>query len=126
MDWTFSTQSPVISSPPAANGQLLGERGRAPAMRLTVHPARVRAGQRKRFAFRVTNADGTPVPGATVRLGKRTVHTDQHGRALLATTLRRPGRARARASEPGFAPARATVSVQRALRRAVRRPQFVG
>src|SRR4051794_6271990 len=114
LDWSFSTQTPLVA---AARGQ--APRTGPPAgparhakLRLLVRPRHVARGRRTTFRFRVTNGDGRAVPGALVRLGRRTRRTRSDGTARLKMTLSRRGRARARVSAPGFEPTRVTIAVR--------------
>src|SRR5439155_7654353 len=88
-------------------------------LRLSVRPRRVRAGALRRFAFKVQNAKGRAVRGATVRFAGARVKTDRRGRAVLVARLRSARRYRALAKRSGFRPDAASV-------RAVRRPRFTG
>jgi hypothetical protein len=104
LDITLTTDTPLVSAPPA--------KATRRAMRLTVSPRSVRAGRRTTFAFRLTSAK-RPVAGAVIRFAGRTARTGRHGRATVKLTLRRPGQRLARASKPGFAPARTSIRVKR-------------
>jgi hypothetical protein len=119
LDITFSTQTALVSDPPAT-----AAKGR-PALRLSASPRRVRAGARTRFSFRVTDASTKrPVAGAAVHFAGRTARTGSEGRAKISARLKRSGRRTAAASKPGFRRAHANIRVQR--RRASARPAFAG
>ena len=81
-------------------------------LRLAVSPSRAIRGRRTRFRFDVLEADGTPVAGARVFLGRRTTRTNARGVARI--TYRLLGRARERRPSawlPGREPGRATIRV---------------
>jgi hypothetical protein len=80
-------------------------------LRLTVSPARVRAGHRTRFRFRVTSA-GKPVRRATIRFAGKRVRTDKRGRASVVAVLRHRGHRPAVASRSGYRTARRLVAVR--------------
>lgn len=82
----------------------------APRLHLAVRPDQARAGERTAFRFRVS-ADGQPVSGATVRFERRTVKTNQRGRAVMRLAPRRVGLVRARANKTGFESATARVRI---------------
>ena len=82
-------------------------------LRLAARPRRVRAGSRRRFRFRVTDIRGRPVPDAVVRFAGRRLRTDARGRASVRRRLRRPGRRRARPTQPDFAGVGTRLSVLR-------------
>lgn len=84
----------------------------AAGMRLVVRPRSLRAGERVRFRFSVSSDSADCRGGVTVRLGRRSARTDGRGRAAIVTSLRRRGRATARAAKRGCAPARASVRVR--------------
>jgi hypothetical protein len=81
-------------------------------IKLTVRPARVRVGQRRRFRLRATAAGG-PAAGVRIRFAGRSVRTSRRGRATITARFRLPGRKRARASKPGLRSGSATVRVTR-------------
>jgi len=91
-------------------------------LRLSVRPRRVRVGALRRFSFRVRNAKGKAVRGATVRFAGARVKTSRRGRAVLVLRLRSARRYRAVAKRSGFSPDAASV---RAVRRK-RGPRFTG
>jgi hypothetical protein len=84
-----------------------------PRLRVSVRPARVRTGERRRFRIRVTSGKHS-VRSATVRFAGKRVRTRRRGRAAVVTTLRRSGRYRLRATRHGYRAGRASV---RAVRR---------
>jgi sugar lactone lactonase YvrE len=82
-----------------------------PALRLSVRPRRVPAGELVVLRVRVTRMLATaerPVRGATVAGGGRRAHTDRRGRARLRVVLSR-GEHRVRASRTGMLPSATTV-----------------
>jgi hypothetical protein len=83
------------------------------ALSLTVAPRTVRAGAQVRFNVTVHSVSARCRRGVTVRLGLSHAVTGDDGRAVLRATLRRPGTARVRASNPDCSPAAATVRVLR-------------
>jgi len=109
------------------------------ALRLSVSPSRVTAGQRRRFAFTVNtrrivcpNGDVraavvsplVPVRGALVSFAGHRVRTDARGRVSLTAVLHRPGRYGASASASGLTAARTSVLAVRARR--APHPRFTG
>ncbi len=94
-------------------GTLLQYKARPTALALTVTPRVATIGRRTRFAFRVTDDNGDPVKGATVKLSKARARTDARGRAKVTETLRSPGRYTAVASKRGLRRARAVVRSSR-------------
>ena len=80
-----------------------------------VSPRRVRLGRTRRVRFRVTRvAAGKrfPLPGARIRIGRRTVRTDARGRARVRYRPRgRPGWRRARVGFQGLRTARPAIRV---------------
>ncbi len=95
-------------------------------MRLSVRPRRAQRSRRTRFSFRVTTRRGTPVRGATVRLGGRRARTGKRGRAVLRKRFNRVGVRRARATRSGYRPATARVRIVRRNRAVRRDPRFTG
>ena len=96
---------------PGTNGADQGGAGKKPLLRLAVRPRGATAGRRVRFRFR-TSAAGKPVSGVRIRLGGRSAHTNRRGRAALKLRFRHAGRRTARATKPGYRPARRTVLVR--------------
>jgi hypothetical protein len=90
MDLSFTTNAPLVSD--------------RPALRLTVHPRRVRAGRRTGFTFRTA-------PGTLVRFAGKQATTGPGGRTTIVATLHRTGAWRAVATKPGFVSVRITVRV---------------
>jgi sugar lactone lactonase YvrE len=84
-----------------------------PALKLTVSPKRVVAGRRTRMRFRVT-ANGRPVRGARIRIGRKHVRTNSSGRAQAFVVVVHPGRKRATVRASGMRPGHARF---RAVRR---------
>ena len=85
-------------------------------MRVSVRPAKVRAGHKVRFRFTARvglKGRGRPVPGAAIRFAGERVRTDANGRAALTKTFRRPGIHRIRATKRGLVSASARVRVVR-------------
>jgi endoglycosylceramidase len=83
-----------------------------PRLRLVVRPRRVRAGRRVRFRFRAFVRTGDRkvyIRGVRIRFAGRRARTGRAGRAVIRRRLGRAGRHRARASRPGFRPARTAV-----------------
>jgi glycerophosphoryl diester phosphodiesterase len=116
---------PSCATAPASAARTTGAAGGR--LRLRVSPRTVRAGRRVRFAFRVVTGRGAsarPVARARIRFAGRTARTGARGRAAVRVRLRGSGRRVARATRPGFRPARATVRVLRARR--ARAPRFTG
>jgi polyvinyl alcohol dehydrogenase (cytochrome) len=103
------------SGAPSGGGGGSGARGgggRLRTMRLVVTPRRALAGRRTTLRFRVTSG-GRAVTRARVRVGRRLVRTDRHGRAHVRLRFTRPGRRTVRASRGGFRRARTTIRVVR-------------
>ena len=76
-----------------------------PRLRVSVAPRRVRAGQRKRFRFRVTTrreGRARPVRGAFVRFAGRRVRTNRRGRASQVRQPRSVRRYRVLAVRRGY------------------------
>lgn len=109
----------------AANMALLdfnaGEPGYAPLrpsmfrglreLKLTVRPARVKAGKRVRLRFTVT--DGTnPVAGAQVRVFRKRARTAANGRGSVTVTIRHRGRKRIPVRKAGYRPGHAFVTAR--------------
>ena len=90
---------------------------RAPAIRLTMSPRRVRAGRSVRYRFRATALVGgrrVGVAGARLRFRGRNHRTNSRGRVTVRRRLTRPGRYRAHAWRRTFRRGAATVTVLRA------------
>ncbi|MFN2616092.1 MAG: hypothetical protein ABR581_03085 [Thermoleophilaceae bacterium] len=100
----------VASTTPCERVTERGGAGR-PRLRLAVRPRRVRAGHRARLRVRVRSSSRRCVSHARVRLGRRSVRTDRHGRATLRARFRRAGSRRLRATRSGCRPARAHLRV---------------
>jgi hypothetical protein len=84
------------------------------AIRLSVKPRDVAAGQRIRFRFLATTLSGRvrrAVPATTIRFAGRSTQTNGSGHASIVTSFARAGRHRAIASKPGFIAARTFVAV---------------
>jgi hypothetical protein len=107
MDLTVTTDTPLVSDPPAVAHP--GARGR---LSVAVSPRTARIGRSTRFAFRVTAA-GQPVPGAIVRFGNRRVRTNRSGSGAITARFRHPGARKVRAADAGHRVGRATVTVRR-------------
>jgi predicted alpha-1,2-mannosidase len=108
----------------ATAGDGAAARRARPRLRLSVTPARVVAGQRRRFRFRLTVRDAggvRPASGRPIRFAGRTLETRANGTATAMRRLRAPGRRRAIARVAGAGRASATVRVV-----ARRRPRFAG
>jgi hypothetical protein len=87
-----------------------------PALKLTVHPRRVRVGQKVRLTFRVRSAAASCASGATIRLAGRSALTGADGRAALKATFHKVGARAVRVTKPGCRAAGAIVRVTRAGR----------
>jgi hypothetical protein len=94
-------------------GTLLNYKARATALELTVTPRSATTGRRTRFGFRVTDNNGDPVSGATVRFAGSRARTNARGRASVMATLSKPGRYTAAATKRGLKRARALVRSSR-------------
>jgi hypothetical protein len=92
----------------SARGSVGGER-----LRLSARPRRAAADQRTRFSFRVLRTDGSPVPNALVSFAGRRSRTGPGGGTRIAARLHRAGRRIARATRPGFEPAKFKIVVRR-------------
>jgi hypothetical protein len=86
----------VVSATPCAPA-----RASIAKLRLSVRPARARAGVPTRFRFRVRSTSAGCIAGARVHFAGHRLRTDARGRATLTTTLHARGTRRARASHPG-------------------------
>ena len=96
------------SSPPPAPRR----RGSArPSLTIRVKPTKALSRRRVRYSARVTS-DGTPVQGATVKIGLSRAMTDRSGRARLVARLYRAGPRRAVATKRGFTPGRTSIRVR--------------
>jgi FtsP/CotA-like multicopper oxidase with cupredoxin domain len=89
---------------------------RRPRLQLDVTPSPkpARAGRRTRFSFRTTTRTGgrrRPVRGARVRFAGRVLRTGPGGRARTRVRFRRPRRAPALATRPGFQRARRIIRI---------------
>jgi hypothetical protein len=107
---------PQGANPPSFErdkGSLLNYKARPTALELVVTPRRAGAGRRTRFGFRVTDDNGDPVKGATVKFSHERARTDARGRATITATLRAPGRYTAVAAKRGLKTARAVVRSSR-------------
>ena len=96
-------------APPATPAAVPGAR---PAIRLSVSPARARAGRLARFRFRATyRASGRllPVAGARVRFANRVGTTDARGRVTIRQRFTHARSYRPRACRAGFRCGRAAV-----------------
>ena len=94
-------------------GSLLHYKADPTALELVVTPRNVKAGRRTRFAFRVSDDNGDPVKGATVKLLHARARTDARGRARVTETLPKAGRYTAVATKRGLKTARAVVRSSR-------------
>jgi pimeloyl-ACP methyl ester carboxylesterase len=102
-----------FEQPVAASGT---QRGAQPRLRVAPRPRRVRAGERRRFTFRVTvreNGRTRAVRGARVTLGGRAARTRKGGRARITRRFRRPGVRRVRATRAGYRAGKARIRVLR-------------
>lgn len=81
--------------------------GPALPLAITVAPKKVRVGRRVRMRFRVT-AEGEPVRGATIRVGRSHFRTASNGRATHVIVVHHPGSKRATVRKAGMRPAHAT------------------
>jgi predicted alpha-1,2-mannosidase len=89
--------------------------GRAPRLRLSVKPRRVRTGRptRVRFTTSVREAGRTvPVAGVTVRVAGRRTRTNARGRGSLRIRVTRPGRHRVVAKKSGYRPNRVSLTAK--------------
>jgi hypothetical protein len=87
--------------------------GARPRLALRVRPRTTRSRRLVRYTAWVT-ADGTPVKGATVRIGRGRSRTNRLGIARLAVRLYRTGPRRAVALKPGFTAGETSIGVRRA------------
>jgi hypothetical protein len=94
-------------------GTLLHYKAQPTALELVVTPRSPKAGRRTRFSFRVTDDNGDPVKGATVRLLGSRARTDARGRAKITVTPPRTGRYTASAAKKGLKGAKAVVRSSR-------------
>jgi hypothetical protein len=94
-------------------GSLLHYKAEPTALELVVTPRSVKAGRRTRFAFRVSDDNGDPVKGATVKLLHARARTDARGRAKVTATPPKAGRFSAVATKKGLKTARAVVRSSR-------------
>jgi hypothetical protein len=84
---------------------------RRPGLRLRVSPRHVRAGEPRRFSFRVRSASATCVAGSKIRFGGLSVRTGARGGASITASFTRPGVKRAFVSKPGCRRSRARIRV---------------
>jgi len=107
---------PQAGNPPTFErdkGSLLHYNARPTALELVVTPRTASIGRKTRFAFRVTDNNGDPVKGATVKFSHVRARTNARGRAKVTETLRAPGRYTAVATKKGLKTARAVVRSSR-------------
>jgi hypothetical protein len=107
-----STYTSEAKLPCANAGQ--GER---PRLRLAVRPRRPRAGRRVRMRFRVSSRARRCIRGATVRVGRHRIRTNNRGRAAMTLRFRRRGIRRARAKKAGCRATSTRIRVVRPRRR---------
>src|SRR3954470_5078725 len=105
-----------LTPPPAKPGGGSGNSGnnggvKKPRIRMSIRPGHPLAGRRVRFHF-VTSAKGKPLVGVRVRFAGKSGRTNSRGRAHLTLRFRHAGRKTARATKPGYRPARKTVLVR--------------
>jgi hypothetical protein len=81
-----------------------GGGGGAAAGKLHVRakPKRARTDRRSCFKVVVTADDGSPVPGATVRLGRKHKLTNAGGRTRICRRFHKRGKPKLKASKPGY------------------------
>jgi len=94
-------------------GTLLHYKARPTELEVTVTPTRAKAGRRTRFSFRVTDNNGDPVSGVTVKIAGLRARTNARGRASVMATLPRTGRYTATATRRGLKTGRAVVRSSR-------------
>ena len=94
-------------------GSLITYKTDPTALDLVVTPRSVKAGRRTRFSFRVSDDNGDPVKGATVKLLGSRAGTNSRGRASLTATAPKTGRYSASAAKKGLKTARAVVRSSR-------------
>ena len=82
-----------------------------PALRMSVRPKRIVAGEFTRLRFRVRSSEARCARGATVLLRGQTDRTDRSGRAALTTRFHAPGLRSARVTKRGCRGAHAVVRV---------------
>ena len=82
-----------------------------PALRMSVRPKRIVAGEFARLRFRVRSSEARCARGATVLLRGQTDRTDRNGHAALTTRFHAPGPRSARVTKPGCRGAHAVVRV---------------
>jgi hypothetical protein len=107
---------PQAGNPPTFErdkGSLLHYKAEPTALELVVTPRSVKAGRSTRFSFRVSDDNGDPVKGATVKLLHARARTDARGRAKVTATPPKSGRYTAVASKKGLKTARAVVRSSR-------------
>ena len=93
-----------------------GGGGDASAGKLHVRakPKKARTGRRSCFKVIVTADDGSPAPGATVRLGRKHKLTNTAGRTRICRRFHKRGKPRITATKPGYDPATRRLRVRRA------------
>lgn len=86
-------------------------------LRLAVRPTRTRIGLRTRFVFTAATVDPhrvrqlRSVRRVSIRVGRRRVLTNRHGRAVVMLRFTRPGPHRATATKTGYVSAGTVISV---------------
>jgi hypothetical protein len=114
---TFGTATSVLLHlKPRGNAAPVGRVQRLSRVRLTVTPARVRAGRRVTLrAVAQATIVGRTAPAEGVRVAVRGVtgYTDARGRATVRIRVPRRGRLVVRASRPGLSPSQVALRVRR-------------
>jgi hypothetical protein len=119
LDIMFMTDSPLTSKHTSGGGGGQGGGGGDDGgggkphrhLRLAVRPSSTRAGHRTIFRFRVTTSSGRRKNGAVVRFAGHRARS-KRGRARIVAAVRRRGRRMARASRPGYGPAKRAVVIR--------------
>jgi hypothetical protein len=107
---------PQGGNPPTfeqGKGTLLHYKAHPTALELVVTPRSPKAGKSTKFSFLVTDDNGDPVKGATVKLLRSQTRTDARGRAKVTATLPKSGRYTATAAKKGLKTARAVIRSSR-------------
>jgi Subtilase family len=90
-----------------------GATGRLSKLNIRVKPKRARAGKRSCFKVLVTGPDGSPVPGATIQIGRKQRQTNAAGRRRICRRFKKAGRPSLTATKPGYDSAARSLRVRK-------------
>jgi hypothetical protein len=110
---------PTTGAPGPGGGTIGGAPGGSASpgkLSLRVKPKRARRGRKTCFKLIVSDSNGRPVPGATVRVGKKKKTTNRNGRASICRRFSKPKKPRVTARKAGYEEASRRVRVRRGRR----------